>query len=459
MNSATVMKLESALAAPDNELNFPVGIQLLQAWQRADTLAEQKLKTMFDKTIDGFYDDNFACTAPQNQVHICGPVDLLTLTIMFRLYGFTTETFYKQDAERFVRTSLMTQRLMGMQKQYISWPVYGFTAEAIGQPMIYSDQYSPGTDPDNLRFDYDNWREIETPDLNHGIPKLLQEYVDVYHRLTGQQPVLHLSAPYSLAADTFGQEAIINALTHDPEFVNQFLDLLADRVLQPWMNHFFERYPLGWVELSDASGSPFFIGPHNCKNVAIRASQRLKQNNVWGNRVYDANYRGDYVTCVQKSETNRSRRRGKQSGGQVSLSLQELFEAKNSICPDYVIRLAEDRVPVSFYVEQAIQENKPLFLGVGATQVDRNSIADMEMQKQQTIAFAEEYTESIRRVASEIAKAGYDSREPPWPGTIYFEDISAESSFELIEDIFATALSGGEISLQEYKRALPFTDV
>ena len=41
-----------------------------------------------------------------------------------------------------------------------------------------------------------------------------------------------MSAAYSLAADTFGQEAIITALSLDPDFVNRFLDLLTDRVLQ-----------------------------------------------------------------------------------------------------------------------------------------------------------------------------------------------------------------------------------
>ncbi|MCP4471373.1 MAG: hypothetical protein GY815_11940 [Gammaproteobacteria bacterium] len=433
-----------------DDLEHPRGLQLLHAWQSGDPQAGQRLKAIFDDAIAGLHDEVFSLPAPENQVHLCGPVDLLTLTIMFRLYGITTERFYKQDAERFIRGSLMTQRLMGMHRQYISWPVYGLTAEATGQPMIYSDQYSPGTDPDDPRFRDDNWREVETPNLDQGIPKLLDEYVDVFHRLTGQQPVLHLSAPYSLAADTYGQEAIIGALTHDPEFVNRFLDLLADRVLQPWIGRFFERYPNGWVELSDASGSPFFIGPKNCKQVAIRATQRLKQNNPWGGRVYDANYRGDYVTCAQKSARGKSRRRGNHPDGAGDVSLRELFEAKDSICPNYVIRLAEDRVPVSFYEEQAIQGNKPLFLGIGATQIDRNSIADLDARKRETESFVCEYTETIKRVALALAKAGYESREPPWPGAIYFEDISAESSFELIETIFTTARKHGVFSLKDY---------
>jgi len=340
---------------------------------------------------------------------------------------------------------LMTQKLLGMPKLYISWPVYGFTAEALGQEMIYSDQYSPGTDPDKPLANADNWQDITTPDMNAGIPKLLDEILACYAGLTGLNPVLHLTAPYSLAADIYGQEQIITALTHEPEFVNKFLDHLADTVLQPWMEHFFSQYADGWVELSDASGSPFFIGPKNCKDIAIRSTQRLIAANPWGNRVYDANYRGDYVTQANKAMASTSRRRSSRKTDSDAPGLVELFELKNSICPDFVIRLAEDRIPVSFYVEQAIRYNVPLFIGIGATQVDRNSIADLEFSKQEIRTITSEYVDAIKMVANTIAKNGYESSEPPWPGTVYFEDVSAESQFELIEIIVDTVLEQGSL--------------
>jgi hypothetical protein len=118
---------------------------------------------------------------------------------------------------------------------------------------------------------------------------------------------------------------------------------------------------------------------------------------------------------------------------------------KNSVCPDYVIRLAEDRTPADFYVEQAIKSNIPLFMGIGATQIDRNSIADLEIAKQDIRTMSHEYLEAIKTVAKSIASNGYDSRVPPWPGTIYFEDISAESSFDLIEIIVDTTLKHGAL--------------
>ena len=430
---------------PFEELKFPAGIHLLARWQANDLQASERLKEIMDATVAGQYDEIFSIPPPQDAVHISGPVDLMTLTIMFRLYGLTSAVFYKEDPERFVRTSFMTQRLLGMPKLYISWPVYGFTAEALGQTMIYSDQYSPGTDPDEPLANADNWQDLGTPDMNTGIPKLLDGVMACYQRLTGLNPVLHLTAPYSLAADIFGQEPIINALTHEPEFVNKFLDHLADTVLQPWMGHFFSQYPDGWVELSDASGSPFFIGPKNCKKVAIRSTQRLIAANPWGERVYDANYRGDYVTRAGRSSSSSRRRRGPGKGNTGQLGLVELFELKNSVCPDYVISLADDRTPASFYVEQAIKCNIPLFMGIGATQVDRNSIADLEISKQEIRVTTSEHVEAVKTVARTIAENGYEPRELPWPGAVYFEDISAESNFDLIEIIVDTTLKQGAL--------------
>ena len=430
---------------PFEELKFPAGNHLLARWQANDPQAMERLKVIMDATIKGQYDEIFKQPAPQDAVHVAGPVDLMTLTIMFRLFGVTAAEFYKEDAERFVRTSLMTQKLLGLPKLYISWPVYGFTAEALGQTMIYSDQYSPGTDPDMPLANPGNWQDVATPNMNTGIPRLLAEVLACYTRLTDLDPVLHLTAAYSLAADIYGQEPIINALTHEPEFVNKFLDHLADTVLKPWMDHFFNQYPNGWVELSDASGSPFFIGPQNCKNMAIRSTQRLIAENPWGKRVYDANYRGDYVTRANKGNSSTSRRRRPAKSNSEQLGLVELFELKNSVCPDYVIRLADDRTPVSFYVEQAIKYNIPLFIGIGATQVDRNSIADLELSKREIRTTTGEYVEAIKKVARSISSNGYDSRVPPWPGTVYFEDISAESSFDLIEIIVGSTLEQGAL--------------
>ena len=428
------------------ELTFPHGCRLLTRWQAGELPAKERLKELFDAAISGELDSNFATPPPSDHVNIGGSLNLLTLTIMHDLYGYASDVFYKGDAERYVRTTMLTRRLLGMNKLYVSWPVYGFTAEAMGQLMMYPDKFPPGADPDIPLITRENWQSIKTPDFESGIPKLIYEIIDCYTRLTGMDPILHVSAPYSLAADTFGQEPLLAAVVHEPEFVEELLNCLVDRVVQPWVDDFFRKYPSGWAEMSDASGSPFFIGPENCVNMAIRSIRRLVDENPWGNRVYDANYRGDYVTQAgRKAAVSGRRKRASKPASKETMSLQQLTEHKHSVCRDYVIRLHDDRVPMDFYESEAIARNVPLFAGVGASQIDRNSIENMARAKTETTAKAVEYTESIKRVARAIKAKGYESRTPPWPGTMYFEDISSESSFELVEILVGTALEQGAL--------------
>ncbi len=418
---------------------------MLAGWQAGDAQATAQLNGVFDATLAGKNDGHFRHPAPSDRVHVSASLNLMTLTIMHRLYGLTSTEFYKGDPLRYVRSTLISRKLLGLPKLYLSWPVYAFTSEALGQTMMYPKKSPPGTDPEDTLVDSGNWRDVGPPAMNAGIPRLLDEMLDCYQRLTGFDPVLHLSAPYSLAADIFGQEALISELTHAPDFVNRFLDHLADVVHKPWIDHFLRKFPDGWVELSDASGSPFFIGPQNCKNMAIRSIQRLIHNSPWNKRIYVANYRGDYVAGERRKAASRTGRRSARKETPEQVSLAELLDLKHSVCRDFVIRLHDDRLPVSNYVAQAIKHHIPLFLGIGATQIDRNSIADLEQARQDIGDITSEYLEAIKTVAESIRDDGYDLRKPPWPGTIYFEDISAESDFELIKVIVGVALAQGAL--------------
>ena len=428
------------------EFDVSEGCKLLSRWQAKDPTALARLKEIFDAAIAGEFDADFARPTEIDVVNVGGSLNLMTLTIMNDLYGYQSAEFYKGDPERYVRTTLLSRRLLGMNKLYVSWPVYGFTAEAMGQAMMYPDRFPPGADPDDMLLTRDNWQDIITPDFECGIPKTITDMIDTYQKLTGLEPILHLSAAYSLAADTFGQEPLLAALVHEPDFANELLDLLIDKVIQPWADHFFKRFPNGWLELSDASGSPFFIGPQNCKNMAIRSTRRLVDENPWGHRVYDANFRGDYVTLAQKKSRS-SRRRGVKGEAITDMTLQELTDLKHSVCQDYIIRLDDDRVPMPFYEEQAITRNVPLFLGIGAGQIDRNSIKDMDAARISIQDTSIAYVDAIKNVARSISKNGYNTRIPPWPGTVYFEDISSESQFELIAMIVKTTLTNGTLEI------------
>ena len=429
-------------------LDFPEGLHLLKRWQSGDAESKQDLRTIIDAAIAGEFDANFAIPAPVNAVHASASVHMLALSILHDLYGIESTEYYKTNPERYVRANLVASRLLGIDKLYMTWALYAFTCEAIGQVMMYPDKFPPGSDPDKVLITRDTWQSLTTPDFNSGIPKIINDVLRVTERLTGMEPLLQISAPYSLAADIYGQEPLLQNVVHEPDFVNELLDHLADTVLGPWIDHFISEFPNGWVELSDASGSPFFIGPDNCKNMAIRSIIHMIDSKPWADRVFDANYRGDYVTQARKKNRGATRRRSSGASTTGGIDLSHLTDLKHSVCRDFIIRLEADKVPLSFYEEQAIKRGVPLTTGIGASQIDRNSIPDLDIAKQEIHETADQFVAAIKQVSENINLPEDNNVLEPWPSHIYFEDISNQSQFDMIEIIIQSVRDNGQFNVR-----------
>ncbi|MYG28446.1 MAG: hypothetical protein F4213_20920, partial [Boseongicola sp. SB0677_bin_26] len=226
-------------------------------------------------------------------------------------------------------------------------------------------------------------------------------------------------------------------VVNEPDTVNAMLDHLGDTVLGPWMDHHFELFPDGWVELSDASGSPFFIGQDNCQNMSIRSIRHMLRNKPYASRVFDNNYRGDFVAEVtRKRRASRRRGRGDATDASADRSrLQELTDAKVSVNPLFIMRLEADKVDVSFYEQQAIERNLPLTVGIGSPEIDRNSIEDLEATKAETAEKARRHVAAVKRVCEAVDLPEDNHVDQSWPSHIYFEDINGQSQFDLIEII------------------------
>jgi hypothetical protein len=441
-----------------DDVQFPAGSTLLARWQVGDTAVLERLRLLFDAVIEGQFDALFREPASPNSVWVTTSLHLATLTILNELYGLTSTEFYKGDPQRYVRTTLMTQRFLGILKLTLGWPVYAFGAECLGQAMIYPDSHAPGADPEEALVNQTNWSELTAPDFESGIPQIIKDMLVCFSDLTGLEPVAHLPAPYSLAADIFGQEALIAALLEAPDFVDEFLGHLTEQIFVPWIDRLSSSVPKVWIELSDASGSPLFISPRLFKEIVARPVRRLITDYAWGNRVFVANYRGDHL--VQTAGGGRraaARRRGRRDkkvepeANRTNLSpdaLTELIDFKLSLCPEFIIKLYADEAPVSFYVNQAIHHGKPLYLGIGATRIDRNSIGDREAAKRELKDTAAEYAQAIKTVSEALAQNGQPRSALPWPGDIYIEDINAETDLGLVKTIVETAATYGSISSQ-----------
>ena len=435
----------------------PAGIALLVQWQAGDDTAQKKLLTLFDAVIEGEFDAVFQESAKSDTVCVTTSLHLMTLTMLNQLYGLNSKEFYKGDPERYVRTTLMTQRLLGIRKLTLGWPVYAFGAEALGQATMYPDQHAPGADPGDSLVDRNNWYKLETPDFEGEVPRVIEAMLASFAELTGLEPVAHLPAPYSLAADIFGQETLITALSHEPDFVVEFLEHLTEKIIVPWCERLVQKFPNIWLELSDASGSPLFISPNLFQKIAAGPVLRLIKEFPWGNRVFVANYRGDMTPKISRVEgrrgAGRRNRRAQQTDPETSSTqssteaLNELIDFKLSLCTEFIIKLDADQSPLSIYIEQAIRREKPLYLGIGATRIDRNSIADREAAKSELEDLATNSAKAIKTVSESLADKGQYRSNLSWPGDVYFEDVNAESDLDLVKTIIETIDKHGKMQL------------
>ena len=414
---------------------FPKGLELLQRWQAGDPAAKEEIRDFFDAAIAGKFDDNFKRRAPANQVHSTASVHMLGLALLHDLYGIESHDYYHHDPYRYVRSNLAVSRLLGISKFYMTWALYAWTCEPLGQTMMYPDKFPPGADPDAILITKDNWRTLGTPDFTTGVPAAIDAILSVTQELTGIAPLLQISAPYSLAADIYGQEPLLADVVNEPDMVNALLDHLGDVVLGPWMDHFFGKFPDGWVELSDASGSPFFIGPDNCQTMSIRSIRHMLRDKPYADRVFDNNYRGDFVAEVKKKARASRRRRAVPNGDSAADrgKLLELTDAKVSVNPLFIMRLESDKVDISFYEEQAIERNMPLTVGIGSPEIDRNSIEDLPAAKAEATEKARAHVAAIKRVCETVDLPEDNHVGQSWPSHIYFEDVNGQSQFELVE--------------------------
>ena len=401
--------------------------------------ARAQLTQIVDATIAGLYDTDFAGKPNPETVHVTTSCHLMVLKLLNRLSGMSAAEFYKGDPLRYVRMNCLIQRMLGIERLTLGWPVYAFGAEILGQAMIYPEDQAPGSNPGAPMLDRHNWRDLPEYTPKHPIAGAIRENLQHMARLSCVKPVAHMPAPYSLAAEIIGQEPLIGALAIEPDFVRELLNLIVDRVLKPWCDDLVANIPDVWLEFSDASGSPMFVGPANFLKFAADPVRRLIEETSWGDRVFVANYRGD----LPPGAPSRGRRR-RQSTNVPSTSFESLLKAKKQCCPKFLMRLEADAAPIERYVDAAIELQMPLYLGVGAVRLDRNSISNMEEAKHELRNVAQERTNLIKKVSVSLAANGRPRNLLEWPGDLYIEDTNGETDFGLIREVLAGVVEGNK---------------
>lgn len=419
---------------PWAQLTGTDGRELLGRFLQGQQRMAAPLSAIINAANVGHYDAELAGSPNPEAIHVTTSCHLMVLALLNRLNGLTAAEFYKGDPLRYVRINCLVQRMLGFERLTLGWPVYAFGAEILGQTMIYSQDQAPGSDPGVPMLTKENWRDMPEYDAGHPVARAIRDNLLHMSRLSGIEPVAHMPAPYSLAAEILGQEALITALTTEPDFVRKLLDLIVIRVLIPWCDDLVASIPDVWLELSDASGSPLFIGPDKFLKFAVEPVRRLIEETPWGGKVFVANYRGD----LPSGPPTRGRRKRRPVRGPES-SFQSLLQAKKLCCPEFLMRLEADEAPAGQYVQAAIEQKMPLYLGIGAVRLDRNSVIDVDIAKRELHEIARERARLILQVSETLRDQGRTRASLSWPGDLYIEDTNAETHIGLIEAVLAGA--------------------
>ena len=79
---------------------------------------------------------------------------------------------------------------------------------------------------------------------------------------------------------------------------------------------------------------------------------------------------------------------------------------------------------------------------------DIEPLIDLDIGKHEIRETAREFVAAIKRVCETIDLSEDNNVLQPWPSHVYFEDISAESQFEMIEIIIQTVRDDGALKVR-----------
>lgn len=253
--------------------------------------------------------------------------------------------FYS-NPENLVLGSLKIIKKYGLDVPYIDYDVYNIEAEALGQKIIYRDDFIPDVDRSEPLIKFkDDLKKIKSPNFDSdGRFAFICEVNALYRECTGVAPTLNFCAPFSLAVNIRGSERIIYDIYDDPDFARELFDRLTEEVLAPWILYQKEKFPdADAIVGSDAFASIPLINIKIINDWVIPYILKLRE--FCGPEVYVPNWIGE--NCLENPE--------------------EMFEAKLRVCPKYLEGQDPDVEMLGpwVYKEYAETHNVSLVLGVG----------------------------------------------------------------------------------------------
>lgn len=182
----------------------------------------------------------------------------------------------------------------GLDVGYVDYDVYNIEAEALGQKVIFFESHVPGIDRGTpLIADSDDLDKIATPNFDiAGRFSQIIEMQNIYEKLTGLPPALQFCAPFSMAANIRGLEALIRDIVLSPDFARGLFDAIVEEVLAPWILYQKSCFPNATSFCgSDAMASLPIVNMSILEEWVVPYIIRLQE--ICGPEVYVPNWVGE----------------------------------------------------------------------------------------------------------------------------------------------------------------------
>ncbi len=275
------------------------------------------------------------------------------IPVFGQMHEFAAEQLGIPRREFFLNPEVLVPALLQIQAEYdidaasITFDVYNIEAEGLGQKIVWSDAFMPDVDrTDMLIQNRGDLSRIRTPDFDSGeaFGRVIEMH-SLFRKLTGIEPTLTFCAPFSLAANLRGVEALLLDFYDDPDFARLLFDRLAEDVLAPWILYQRKKFPKATrINGADATASPPIVNLSILKQWVVPYILRLRE--LCGPEVYVANWAGE--RHLTKPE--------------------EMLDLKLAVGGGSVLGQDPDveKLGPALYKHYAVRHDLPLVLGVGA---------------------------------------------------------------------------------------------
>ncbi len=207
------------------------------------------------------------------------PVSAQIHEFTMRQMGLPAREFYSRP-EILVPAELEMQRAYGLDVASLTYDVYSIEAEALGQKLVFGADLVPDVDRSApLIRDRDDLRALTTPDFETaGRCPLVVEMFSLFRSLTGLEPTISFTAPFTLACSLRGIEQLIADIYTEPDFAAGLFDRLCEEVLAPWILYQKRCFPAATTARGvDATASVPIVNLRLLRDWAARYLLRLRE--------------------------------------------------------------------------------------------------------------------------------------------------------------------------------------